>query len=332
MNDATRYYVATIERAIREIGRTLETVTSVREVPAGADVLLIDCREAIKLRLLRPGSRYWLWVQGILPEEVRWHFRSRIKSALLTGIERATLPAARGLLMVSEAMRSHYAGKYGWPDLPVFVMPCVNQALDPDAFYAPGKYTRPSFVYAGSLHVWQCFELTLDVFRRVRSAIPEATLTVLTGDQGAARAAIDAARIEGATVGHVPLDALQATLRQHKYGFVLRDEHVVNAVATPTKVSGYMAAGVIPIMTTAVRDYVDRLGGLEHVVMSASRDPQALADRVLAMERREISPAAIAAEYRAAFDAYLSHDAYVAPLASFLRSTGLAAAPKLVPA
>ena len=224
--------------------------------------------------------------------------------------------------MVSQAMRQHYLTKYGYSGAS-FVMPCVNQDLSEEAFSAPCKYAAPTFVYAGSMHRWQCFELSLEVFRKVRLQYPHARLTVLTGDSAAARAAVEKAGLADVEITRVPLDQLQDTLRAYKYGFVLRQQHVVNHVATPTKVSSYMAAGVIPIMTTAVGDYAVRLGSMQHVIMNSDLNADAIADKVLQFETRVVSPHDILAEYRQVFADYFDPNKYIGEMANFLRSTGL---------
>lgn len=48
------------------------------------------------------------------------------------------------------------------------------------------------------------------------------------------------------------------TLRDVKFGFVLRDDIAVNNVATPTKLSSYLSAGVIPIYSSALKDFYEK--------------------------------------------------------------------------
>ncbi|MCE9553936.1 MAG: glycosyltransferase [Planctomycetes bacterium] len=326
MNDATELYVKTIARAGECLGFSLNRVYSVRELPSRANVVTLDCRTAFNIRMLRPRCRVWLWLQGAVPEECDLHFgktvRNKLRIACYRIFERTTIPRAQGTFMVSQAMREHYLAKYGYSGSS-FVMPCVNQDLSDEAFSTPSKYTDPTFVYAGSMHRWQCFELSLEVFRRVRLQHPNAQLTVLTGDQATAQAAVEKAGLTGVEITRVPLEQLQDTLRAFKYGFVLREPHVVNQVATPTKVSSYMAAGVIPIMTTAVGDYTLRLGSMKNVVMNSDMDAAAIAAKVLEFEARSVSSSDVLTEYQQVFSDYFDHNKYVPEMANFLRSTGL---------
>lgn len=325
LNEATRYYIDTITRAARALGWEPRLVTSLRGVPWHAKVLVVECKSAFKLLVARPRVRYWLWMQGIVPEEAQLQFGSRSREALWTFLERSTLPKAQGVLMVSQAMRRHFAAKYGFAKLPTFVMPCANAVLDAANFRTPHKYESPHFVYAGSMHAWQCFDLTLEVFSRVKALLPQAKLTVLTADRDKALRAVKASNVKDVEIGFVPLPKLQSALAQYKYGFVLREPHVVNRVATPTKVSSYMAAGVIPVMTDAVEDYVAELDGVDPLILCKQFDAASIALAIIDMEARELQPEAVLCSYAAVFARYFDHDAYLTPLGEFLRATGLQA-------
>lgn len=324
LNEATRHYLQTIARAAHGLGCELRHVTSLSDVPGYSDVLAIETKSAFKLRWARPQSRTWLWMQGAYPEEARLQFGSRWREVLWAYFERCTLPRAKGVLMVSKAMEAHYERKYGL-NLSSFIMPCANAIFAPECFAIPGKYERPNFVYAGSMHKWQCFPLTLEVYRHVKAHCPAATLTVLTSQQDEARRIIEWAQVRDVSVDFVQLEQLQDYLKRFKYGFVLREKHVVNTVATPTKVSSYMAAGVIPVMTDAIEDYVQALAAVRPIIMSTHHDAEAIAKQILLLEQRDIDPEAVKASYSKAFADYFDHSRYVSALARFLERTGLAA-------
>ena len=323
INEATRYYIDTISRAGRDLGLELRHVRSIADVPIKANVLAIECKSAFKLRVARPEARCWLWMQGVVPEEARLQFGSCWREALWNFFERKTLARAPGLLMVSQAMRAHFSRKYGLGDVPTFVMPCVNAEIDPASFLKSDKYLQPSFVYAGSLHAWQCFDLTLAVYRLVKARCPQATLTVLTRELEGARQAVEAAGLSDVEIEFVPLEKLQARLARYKYGFVLRRPHLVNSVATPTKISSYMAAGVIPVMSTAVEDYTAAMREVRPLVMCAILEAETIADAILELETQALQGDDVLRSYRALFENYFDHAGYAATLRQFLRDTGL---------
>ncbi|MEO5732854.1 MAG: hypothetical protein ABIN96_00080 [Rubrivivax sp.] len=323
LNEATEWYVGTLATAALSFGYALRHVTRLADVGTDSTVLVVQCKGAFKLRLLRPRARIWMWMQGVYPEEARLHMGSRAREWLQRFFEWFSLPALRGVVLVSEAMRCHFADRYGARMPPTFVMPCVNADLCPTCFDRPGKYDHPRFVYAGGMHAWQCIDETLDVFKRIRDRLPQATLTLLTRDAEAARAMVQKKGIEGVEIDHVPLAELQSRLADFKYGFVLRRHHVVNRVATPTKVSSYMAAGVIPVTTTAVQDYAAALRDVHPMVMVGQLDVDAVAAAVLALDAQTLQPAAVRDRYRRVFETYFDPALYGPGLREFFKRTGL---------
>lgn len=330
LNDATRHYLASVASVLEELGHRLVHTADLLAVPPDADALTIECKSAALLSLRRPRARLWQWLQGLYPEEARWQFdglvEGRLREFTWNRLEAWTLRRSQGALMVSQTMRQHFATKYPWLQLQSAVMPCANATLTPAAFRMPGKYTRPSFVYAGGLQRWQCIEATLQAFAAIHARLPEATLTLLTAERQQAHTMLQRLGTPATTVDYVPVAELPQTLARFKYGFLLREEHLVNRVATPTKVSSYMAAGVIPVMTRAAQDFAQRLAPISPIVWLDSLAADHVAGQVLAREAAPLDQEAVLTAYRAAFTHYLDHTAYRPALRDFFLRTGLAAA------
>lgn len=318
INDATFFYIQVIERALRNLGLKLIRVDTIQNIPRHADVFVIDCKRAVEVRLRRPQSKLWLWLQGIVPEEAELQLGSKIRKLYWSAFERMSIPKAKCVFMVSHAMKDHYARKYGYRNLPVFIMPCVNQKLDQTLFATPEKYSAPRFVYAGSMHRWQCIEETLDSFSLIRGRFPSASLTIYTADQASASRMIAARGVEGVAVTYCTPAELPHALAGYKYGFILRHHHAVNAVATPTKVSSYMAAGVIPILTTAVTDFAGRLADVDPILLLKSADPQEVFAGICRMESRILTGDTVFASYSKVFQEYFDLEKYVLPMCGFL--------------
>lgn len=326
LNDATRHYLASLAGVLGELGHDLTHTPDLAAIPPHANVLTLECKSAARLSLRRPQARLWQWLQGLYPEEARWQFESRLRAFAWNRLEAWTLRRSQGAVMVSQAMQQHFAVKYPQLRLDSTVMPCVNATLAPQAFRTPGKYTRPAFVYAGGLQRWQCIDAMLAAFTALHARLPEATLTLLTAEQAQAAARIRQLRTPATTVAYVPAAELPQALAAFKYGFLLREDHVVNRVATPTKVSSYMAAGVIPVMTRAAQDFAQRLSSTSPIVWLDSLDAGHIGQRVLAQESHTLDAEAVLAAYRSAFDHYLDHASYRPALRDFFLRTGLAAA------
>lgn len=325
LNDATRHYLVSLAGALGELGHSLTHTADLATIPPHSNVLTLECKSAAQLSLRRPRARLWQWLQGLYPEEARWQFQSRLREFAWNGLEAWTLRRSQGALMVSQAMQQHFAAKYPQLRLDSTVMPCVNATLAPNAFRTPGKYTRPSFVYAGGLQRWQCIDAMLTAFAAIHARLPEATLTLLTAEQAQAAARVRELGTPATTIAYVPVADLPQALAAFKYGFLLREDHVVNRVATPTKVSSYMAAGVIPVMTRAAQDFARRLSPTSPIVWLDHLDAGHIGQRVLAQEAHALDAEAMLAAYRDAFDRYLDHAAYRPALCDFFLRTGLAA-------
>ena len=53
----------------------------------------------------------------------------------------------------------------------------------------------------------------------------------------------------------VPKEQVKSELENATYGFIIRHDIEVNRVATPTKISSYLSAGVLPIYSNCLIDF-----------------------------------------------------------------------------
>lgn len=86
-------------------------------------------------------------------------------------------------------------------------------------------------------------------------------LRVFTFSVDQANKLLEERGIKNYSVTSVPPDQMTEALRDVKFGFVLRDDIAVNNVATPTKLSSYLSAGVIPVYSTALKDFHEKRKG-----------------------------------------------------------------------
>lgn len=316
INDATSFYVQTIEKALRRSGGVCVRTGEAASILPDDTVIVIQAKAFFRVWLHRRSQKIAIWFQGIVPEEAGMAFEgrpSRLPRMLLWRfLERFALKRACFIFFVSKAMVAHFGRRYGYRGQNHLVMPCFNLDLDRAAFGVRGKYARPDFVYAGGLSAWQCFGQTLRLFKAVESLIPEARLTVLTAQQAEARRMVAEYGIERCEVKYLPSAEVGDELARHKYGFLLREDHIVNNVATPTKMNSYLAAGVIPVYTDVIGDFKTRLSAVKHAVrLKDPDDVQRNAALIAQFERTPIDPAAIRSEYAALFADYYNREKYI---------------------
>lgn len=252
-NVVTDHYFHILVSAFERLGVGCHRIDSLAQKRSDG-VLVAIAGDASKAR--KAGYRkVFLWLQGIIPEESYLRHHSRVRRLVLSGIERRGLRAADFVFYVSEAMREHLQQKYRLPPKPCYVMPCFNDELHEAAFHTPGKYENNLFLYAGSMEAWQCFRETAALYAALETRLPNCSFRVLTKDQAAARAILEELGVRSYSISFTPPDRIGEELSRAKFGFSLREDNPVNRVATPTKLSTYVAFGVLPIYSACLQGF-----------------------------------------------------------------------------
>lgn len=320
-SEVTGYYLDTIAAAFRAAGVPGEAVPSdscgavVRHASRADWFVCSSPLEAFRL-LGRGITNIVLWCQGVIPEESYMRNGSAARRALLSLVERIALSRARFCLFVSSAMREHYERKYrlGFEGK-CFVMPCFNTGLSSRAFQVAGKYDRPVFAYVGSLAKWQCFSETVELYRRIETRLEGSKLKVLTFSVDDATKALQRSGAKNYEVKRVSTDQVADELAEASFGFVIRRDDVVNRVATPTKISSYMSAGVIPVFSECLSSFSELAKGLDYALpVGEEPDAEAIAEYCA----RKIDPESVLGEYSRVFDSYFSRGYYVERLSPML--------------
>ena len=221
------------------------------------DFLLTDS-PLIAIKYILKGFRnHIVWFQGVSPEESFMSHKSHVRSALISQIEKIVLKKAKLVFLVSEAMKRHYENKYKI-DLSAkcFIMPCFNETGVYEDAFSSEKYEANSFLYVGSLLPWQCFEETVDLYSRIeRQSTKPTKFYVFTQQKEEALNILQRYHVKHYVIDCVSKEELSNRIKHMKYGFVIREDSVVNNVATPTKFSNYLANGIIPIYSSSLRSF-----------------------------------------------------------------------------
>lgn len=247
--NALNFYMEILEEAFENNGERVKRISNLHSVIKGDKVIVITVNDCARVLLKKRGVKIYTWYQGIAPEEMAFNAKgiNKIFEYLKWSIcDILSLWGSTGNIYVSEAMAKHYKKKYAFFKNNFTIMPCFNQELEEDAFLQ-AKYDSPSFVYSGSVAKWQCFEQTIDAFVAIRKALPKAKLSVFTNMIEQAKEIVENAGLNNIEIRNVPYQELPAEMKKFKYGFLIRDNHALNRVATPTKMSTYLGCGIIPI-------------------------------------------------------------------------------------
>lgn len=317
INDATAFYIDIIEAAILKSGAKFERINDINGISNEDIVVTFGNRMFYRARKRNP--KYQInWFQGVSPEELRFSRMNYLKRFAYylgqTFFENYALKHGNLSLFVSNKMKEHYSKKYNFNGQS-FIMPCFNTELNMDAFI--DKYKKPTFVYTGNMAGWQCFDETAELFSLVKSNCPEAELTIYTKDSEDAKRILEKYGVK-AIIKYVPYSQLSDELKNYKYGFLLRDDDIVNNVATPTKMNSYLANGIIPIYSNVIYAFRENLSNLKYSIPVTDKN-QAI-ESILSFEKQVIEARDVLKDYQQVFNEYYSRDYYIEKLSKLFKN------------
>lgn len=198
-------------------------------------------------------------VHGAVPEEFILH-HDYFSAQIFGKYEHTFFRKTNFIICVTQAMAEHLHIKYGIDRGRIIICPIFLQFGSP-AGPKRTTNTRPRVVYAGGTQVWQQIPKMLDAIVARRNEV-DFTIFTPTPDlvitefekRGMVRAELKA---------HVRCASQKQVLSLYQlsdFGFLLRQQSIVNKVACPTKLIEYIECGVIPILDTAEIGDFSKLG------------------------------------------------------------------------
>lgn len=311
----TTHYVDIIVQGIEKAGfdaRFIESISwSLSNMARG--IVVISPFDVIVAKLA--GYRYVLfWSQGLAAEESYMRNGSQTRFRIIKTVSKYALMRADLTFVVSNAMREYYQEEYGVALDKTVVMPCFNEEVD-DALPL-GQRNGNVFLYAGGLAPWQCFEETVDLYRSIEERVEDASFLVLVKDRERAERILEAAGVRRYEIDYVNQKQLKSRIQGVSYGFCLREDNPVNNVATPTKLSTYVANGIIPICSEAIIDFC-RVSKRSKAVIRVSSVPVSNhdRDRIVDFCKSPLSREEIREDHLACFGCYYSTASYIDEIA-----------------
>jgi len=301
------------------LGKKVEYISDSSQIIRNSDnVFVVSALTANEAK--KHGARKIItWWQGLMPEESysrnmdKSFLGRKLRLLVLNILENKGLKNTDVHLFVSDSMRRHYAKKYGYDSNNFVIMPCFNENLHEGCF-SDEHYITPSFVYAGGLSRWQCFEPMVKLFSEIKEQIPTATLSLYVKDSKFVQDVLGKYGVE-AKIQYVSQDQLPNEMKKYKYGFILRDDLLLNRVATPTKMSTYMSSGVIPVYSDVIDAFHENLGNLQYTV-PLSTDGTTGLEKLIKLENTVIKGTDVQREYKNVFQTFYNADYYIPLIAS----------------
>jgi glycosyltransferase involved in cell wall biosynthesis len=290
-------------------------VTAIRARISGAEILhshgLRASRFALMARSLSPRLAVVSDIHGACPEEYMEEnglTEPDPRALKLMRDEVDVLRRSDRLVFVSRAMRSHYSEKCD-RDLEIEpVIPCaVDVSCQADVSRRDemrrqnGLEKRIVFCYAGSAESYQLPDTMTEAFARIVEKLPEAYFMVLSHHEQAFRSSFARAGVapENFSVRGTSRSGVLEALPMADVGFMLRQDSMVNFVASPTKFGEYCHCGV-PVATTRfvgdVAAWIEqyRIGCLVDLEIESLVESLVGFARQVMLDREEISSRCVA--------------------------------------
>lgn len=287
LNDATNYYCGIIKKSIVSKGYSFEIIHKLSDIKKPDLILTITEKYFLWAKLRFPNTKSIFWAQGVSAEEAKMNlstFGQKIRYCFRRFAEPIAVKKSDILFCVSEKMVEYYQKTYGLKrHEQIIVMPCYNLMLSDN--FEIKQYDKPIFAYAGNASAWQGVDFMLEVYALVEKKISNAELRIFTKNKQEFESKINEKGISNYSINYIPVDELQKYLHKCKYGLIIRNNHIVNMVATPTKMNSYLAAYMIPIYSDGVDDFRLNINLGEFRLMGTSPlNAQALAKQIIKFE------------------------------------------------
>ena len=243
------------------------------------------------------GKNLTLDVHGTVPEELKFYGK-KLKSLFYNEVERIACKQVTNLISVSYAMADYYKGKRKLNEkVNSIIKPIypINSIYEPEVCDVDSlrkslkiKDTNVVFVYSGNLQKWQNFDLMIQCIKEMNN--PNYRFIILTQEVEKANEFVSNLPNSSSIIVRsvLPKDLSLYYAIAH-YGFILRDDIILNRVAAPTKLIEYLSYGLIPLVKTinigdSIRmgyEYISYQDGLNNLTCRKSIRNKNIAESVI---------------------------------------------------
>lgn len=305
LNEATSFYIEMICDGLANGEKNI--VYNLSDLSGYDVVFVIDARSFVFVKLRHPRLKVVTWYQGVVPEEILMLSGSYIRYIYWCFLEFLSLRFSSLNIFISNAMKNHYENKYRHKISKSLVIPCFNKELAHDIVMNDSL----SFVYAGGLHKWQCIDRMLNIFSIIQAKEPNATLDFYTFNVAEAKKIVDSLNLNHVTLKTASLNEIDKLISKSKYGFIIRENHIVNNVATPTKLSTYLSVGTKPIITDVIFDFRMNVSRDVCVRVNWSDTDIEIAESIVSDHNNKDASGAFISARKELFKNYLNRSVYV---------------------
>lgn len=219
------------------------------------------------LRLFNPKIKIIIDFHGVQPEEMIY-VNPNISKSLYNyyeKTERQSCKIADCIICQSDEMKRHLVSKYNADDKKITVYKC---GANTNHFNIKPKEEKIAlrnelgiaekdvvFIYAGGTAKWQKIDVSLNIFKGYQTHNPNSKFLILSHDKEQLKTILEDEKWnsirKSVITTSVPYAKVPNYLNVADIAFLIRDNVILNAVASPTKLAEYLACG-LPVITASV--------------------------------------------------------------------------------
>lgn len=312
-------YLDVVKHALCKVGFDSIYTKSLDDVEKDALIVFPMGIDAFKY-YFKGYHNFILWQQGATADESFMRNHSKLRYWILNKMDLFAMKKAKAILYVSEYMRNYYEnlGKCSFTEKS-YLMPCFNEEYDKSVFDLK-DYSKKVFTYVGSLDLWQCFEQTVDVYKSIEDRLQNCFFKVLTFEVEKGKKILEDKGVKNYSVKKVPKEEVKRELLEANYGFIIREDIIVNRVATPTKFSSYLSSGVIPIFSKCLTDFTQVSSKMKYAM---PLEDEVEVTSLIGFVNQEVIKDDITAEYERLFSEYYSPEYHTKQLTLLFNKLGI---------
>lgn len=229
-------------------------------------------------RLISPKTKLVVDIHGAVAEELEYQKKSKVEVEKGRNEECVAVKTVDFVICQSDEMKRYISKNYYVDPNKICIYRC---GIDKELFKLDVNSrqiirnqlgindTDVVFIYSGGLHPWQRVDDSIDIFIKFHLKYPSSKLIILTGDmEGVNRILIDRQfnnTSNSIIVKRLPFTEVPRYLNAADVAFLIRHNHKMNAVASPTKLAEYMGCG-LPVISTEVSKYWLNAKGLKYII------------------------------------------------------------------
>lgn len=310
----TSFYLSIIIEALKKCGHNVVSLPdlsrkSLKGISRSNAWFLTTGHKDI-ITLYFKGFRNFIhWFQGLTAEEDYMQTHSQIRRIGMTILDRITARHCSYGFFVSQQLKEYITKKFQVKIPCSFIMPCFNESINSDNFFVPDKYNYNKFCYVGStIDAWQNFEDIVSIYKDIESRHDNCLLKIITPNCDEAKQMVNKHELKNVIIKSVPQEQVKHEIADCKFGFLLRKNIIVNNVSTPTKLSNYLASGVIPFVSESIVSYKKLAQKHQYLYVVNEDNAIEVIENCLSIS---YEPQKVLDAYKEIFDTFFNRDLYI---------------------